>query len=168
VKPDNQGKKHGESRNTRRYVAPGFSRLGGTGLEKQGFEAGSRELTVKDELEHGEADLRTGGSAAHDIGGERTGAAIYNLALNACLMATAHGVRCLGPDNPSYHEWLKRYPKLSRKWGHDRAAALGDPVVLFTDFSTVETGQAKVGQAFDEAADERAYEGLRCLQPPAA
>jgi len=26
-----------------------------------------------------------------------------------CLMATAYGVRCLGPTNPSHYERLQRY-----------------------------------------------------------
>jgi len=34
-------------------------------------------------------------------------------------MATAYGVRCLGPANPSHHERLKRYAKLARKRGRE-------------------------------------------------
>jgi hypothetical protein len=45
------------------------------------------------------------------------GSALSKLALNVCLMATAYGVRCLGPANPSYHERLKRYVKAARKRG---------------------------------------------------
>ena len=48
------------------------------------------------------------------------GNALTKLALNVCLMATAYGVRCLGPSNPSHHERLKRYAKLSRKRGRER------------------------------------------------
>jgi hypothetical protein len=48
------------------------------------------------------------------------GSALTKLALNVCLMATAYGVRCLGPANPSHHERLKRYAKLSRKRGRDQ------------------------------------------------
>jgi hypothetical protein len=39
------------------------------------------------------------------------------LTLNVCLMATAYGVRSLGPANPSHFERLKRYAKLARKMG---------------------------------------------------
>jgi len=48
------------------------------------------------------------------------GNALSKLALNVCLMATAYGVRCLGPANPSHHERLKRYAKLARKRGRDQ------------------------------------------------
>jgi hypothetical protein len=48
------------------------------------------------------------------------GGALSKLALNVCLLATACGVRCLGPANPSYHERLKRYARLSRKRGRER------------------------------------------------
>jgi len=47
------------------------------------------------------------------------GSALSKLALNVCLMATAYGVRCLGPANPSHHERLKRYAKLARKRGSE-------------------------------------------------
>jgi hypothetical protein len=43
------------------------------------------------------------------------GSALSKLALNVCLMATAYGVRCVGPANPSHYERLKRYAKLARK-----------------------------------------------------
>jgi hypothetical protein len=42
------------------------------------------------------------------------GSPLIKLALNVCLMATAFGVKCLGPANPSYYERLKRYAKLAR------------------------------------------------------
>jgi hypothetical protein len=48
------------------------------------------------------------------------GSALSKLALNVCLMATAYGVRCLGPSNPSHHERLKRYAKLARKRGREQ------------------------------------------------
>src|SRR5262245_62050262 len=38
-------------RNSGRDVAPGFSLIGGAGLEKQGFTANQWELTVKDEYD---------------------------------------------------------------------------------------------------------------------
>jgi hypothetical protein len=47
------------------------------------------------------------------------GNALTKLALNVCLMATAYGVRCLGPGNPSYYERLKRYAQLARKRGRE-------------------------------------------------
>jgi hypothetical protein len=47
------------------------------------------------------------------------GSALSKLALNVCLMATAYGVRCLGPANPSHHERLKRYARLARKRGQE-------------------------------------------------
>jgi hypothetical protein len=34
-----------------------------------------------------------------------------------CLLATAYGVRCLGPANPSHSERLKRHAKLACKRG---------------------------------------------------
>src|SRR5262249_44461289 len=34
--------------------------------------------------------------------------------------ATAYGVRCLGPANPSHHDRLKRYAKLARKRGREQ------------------------------------------------
>jgi hypothetical protein len=48
------------------------------------------------------------------------GSALTKLALNVCLMATAYGVRCLGPANPSHHDRLKRYAKLARKRGREQ------------------------------------------------
>jgi hypothetical protein len=48
------------------------------------------------------------------------GNALSKLALNVCLMATAYGVRCLGPANPSHYERLKRYAKLARKRGKEQ------------------------------------------------
>jgi hypothetical protein len=48
------------------------------------------------------------------------GSALSKLALNVCLMATAYGVRCLGPVNPSQYERLKRYAKLARKRGPEQ------------------------------------------------
>jgi hypothetical protein len=51
------------------------------------------------------------------------GSALSKLALNVCLMATAYGVRCLGPTNPSHHERLKRYAKLARKRGRQQEQA---------------------------------------------
>jgi hypothetical protein len=47
------------------------------------------------------------------------GNALSKLALNVCLMATAYGVRSLGPANPSHFERLKRYAKLARKRGRE-------------------------------------------------
>ena len=52
------------------------------------------------------------------------GSALSKLALNVCLMATAYGVRCLGPANPSHHERLKRYAKLAgKRWREQREKA---------------------------------------------
>src|SRR5262249_61051101 len=48
------------------------------------------------------------------------GSALSKLALNVCLLATAYGVRCLGPANPSHHERLKRNAKLARKRGREQ------------------------------------------------
>jgi hypothetical protein len=48
------------------------------------------------------------------------GSALTKLALNVCLMATAYGVRCLGPANPSHYERLKRHAKLARKRGREQ------------------------------------------------
>jgi hypothetical protein len=48
------------------------------------------------------------------------GSALSKLALNVCLLATAYGVRCLGPANPPYYERLKRYAKLARKRGREQ------------------------------------------------
>jgi hypothetical protein len=48
------------------------------------------------------------------------GHALSKLALNVCLMATAYGVKCLGPANPSHYERLKRYAKLARKRGREQ------------------------------------------------
>jgi hypothetical protein len=45
------------------------------------------------------------------------GSALSKLALNVCLMATAYGVKCLSPANPSHYERLKRFAKLARKRG---------------------------------------------------
>ena len=42
-----------------------------------------------------------------------------NLALNVCLMATAYGIRGLGPANPSHYERLKKYAMLARKRGRE-------------------------------------------------
>jgi hypothetical protein len=47
------------------------------------------------------------------------GSSLTKLALNVCLMATAYGVKCLGPANPSHFERLKRYAKLARKRGRE-------------------------------------------------
>jgi hypothetical protein len=43
------------------------------------------------------------------------GGALTKLALNVCLLATAYGVTCLGPANPSHYERLKRHAQLARK-----------------------------------------------------
>jgi hypothetical protein len=48
------------------------------------------------------------------------GNALTKLALNVCLLATAYGVRCLGPANPSHYERLKRYAKLAGKRGREQ------------------------------------------------
>jgi hypothetical protein len=48
------------------------------------------------------------------------GSALSKLALNVRLMATAYGIRCLGPANPSHHERLKRYAKLAGKRGREQ------------------------------------------------
>jgi hypothetical protein len=48
------------------------------------------------------------------------GSALSKLALNVCLMATAYGVKCLGPANPSHYERLKRFAKLARKRGREQ------------------------------------------------
>jgi hypothetical protein len=48
------------------------------------------------------------------------GSALSKLALNVCLMATAYGVKCLGPANPAHHERLKRYAMLARKRGREQ------------------------------------------------
>src|SRR5271165_7005109 len=48
------------------------------------------------------------------------GSSLTKLALNVCLMATAYGVKSLGPANPSHHEKLKRYAKLARKRGKEQ------------------------------------------------
>jgi hypothetical protein len=49
------------------------------------------------------------------------GSALSKLALNVCLMATAYGVRSLGPANPSHYERLKRYARLAKKRGPEQA-----------------------------------------------
>jgi hypothetical protein len=48
------------------------------------------------------------------------GGALTKLALNTCLMATAYGVRRLGPANPSHYERLKRHAQLARKRGREQ------------------------------------------------
>lgn len=48
------------------------------------------------------------------------GSALTKLALNVCLLATAYGIRCLGPANPSHYERLKRYAQLARKRGREQ------------------------------------------------
>jgi hypothetical protein len=48
------------------------------------------------------------------------GSALPKLALNVCLMATAYGLRCLGPANPSHYERLKRHAQLARKRGREQ------------------------------------------------
>jgi hypothetical protein len=48
------------------------------------------------------------------------GNALSKMALNVCLLATAYGVRCLGPANPSHYERLKRYAQLARKRGREQ------------------------------------------------
>jgi hypothetical protein len=48
------------------------------------------------------------------------GGSLTKLALNTCLLATAYGVRCLGPANPSHYERLKRHAKLAQKRGREQ------------------------------------------------
>src|SRR5271165_3280663 len=48
------------------------------------------------------------------------GSSLSKLALNVCLMATAYGVKCLGPANPSHYDRLKKYAKLARKRGQEQ------------------------------------------------
>jgi hypothetical protein len=43
------------------------------------------------------------------------GSALSKMALNVCLMATAYGVECLGPANPSHYERLRRHVKVAAK-----------------------------------------------------
>jgi hypothetical protein len=50
------------------------------------------------------------------------GSSLSKLALNVCLMATAYGVKCLGPANPSHYERLQKYAKLARKRGQEEIA----------------------------------------------
>jgi len=50
------------------------------------------------------------------------GSTLSKLALNVCLIATAYGVRNLGPANPSHYERLKKYAKLARKRGQEQQA----------------------------------------------
>jgi hypothetical protein len=50
------------------------------------------------------------------------GCAVTKLALNVCLMATAYGVRCLGPANRSHYERLKKYALLARRRGREQEA----------------------------------------------
>src|SRR4029077_11937398 len=50
------------------------------------------------------------------------GSSLCKLALNVCLMATAYGVKCLGPANPSHYERLKRHAKLARKRSQEEVA----------------------------------------------
>jgi len=45
------------------------------------------------------------------------GSALSKMALNVCLMATAYGVRRLGPSNPSHFERLKWPVKVAAKKG---------------------------------------------------
>lgn len=47
------------------------------------------------------------------------GSSLSKLALNVCLMATAYGVKSLGPANPSHYERLQKYAKLARKRGQE-------------------------------------------------
>jgi hypothetical protein len=47
------------------------------------------------------------------------GSSLSKVALNVCLMATAYGVKCLGPANPSHYERLQKYAKLARKRGQE-------------------------------------------------
>jgi hypothetical protein len=48
------------------------------------------------------------------------GSSLCKLALNVCLLATAYGVRCLGPANPPYYERLRRYARLAGKRGREQ------------------------------------------------
>jgi hypothetical protein len=50
------------------------------------------------------------------------GSSLSKLALNVCLMATAYGVKSLGPANPSHYERLQKYAKLARKRGQEEIA----------------------------------------------
>jgi hypothetical protein len=79
------------------------------------------------------------------------GSALSKLALNVCLMATAYGVRCLGPSNPSHHERLKRYAKLAQKRGRDQQEnaemELQTAPVRYTFSQEVTLYQKEVGEA---------------------
>jgi hypothetical protein len=48
------------------------------------------------------------------------GSSLSKLALNVCLMATAYGVKRLGPSNPAHYERLQKYAKLARKRGREQ------------------------------------------------
>jgi hypothetical protein len=48
------------------------------------------------------------------------GGALTKLPLNTSLLATAYGVRRLGPANPSHYERLKRHAQLARKRGREQ------------------------------------------------
>jgi hypothetical protein len=73
------------------------------------WEKGARSWDGKDSL----------GMTSEEVA---LGSALSKLALNVCLLATAYGVRCLGPDNPSHYERLKRYAVLARKRGREQQA----------------------------------------------
>jgi len=50
----------------------------------------------------------------------QVGTALCKLALNVCLLGTAYGVRCLGPENPSHHRRLEHFAQVARKKHKDR------------------------------------------------
>jgi hypothetical protein len=79
------------------------------------------------------------------------GSAVTKLALNVCLMATAYGVRCLGPANPSHYERLKKYALLARKRGREPQAKAEMEVrlmpMLYAFAQEVTLYQHETGQA---------------------
>ncbi len=71
------------------------------------WEKGKRAWDAKDSLDMTSEERQLGG-------------ALSKLALNVCLLATAYGVKCLGPANPSHFERLKRYARLARQRGREQ------------------------------------------------
>jgi hypothetical protein len=73
------------------------------------------EMRAKGQRTWGEAD-----SLGMTPEEKALGNALSKLALNVCLLATAYGIRCLGPVNPSHYERLKRYAKLASQRGREQ------------------------------------------------
>lgn len=78
--------------------------------------------TVEEMYEKGQRSWEASDSLHMTVEEKALGNSLTKLALNVCLMATAYGVKNLGPANPSHYQRLQKFAKLARKRGQEETA----------------------------------------------